>query len=282
MKKIFPWLAICATAVALDAAVAADQPKTEDARQTDEIVAERLKKKQKDKSLLDIYWAGGWLMHPIAACSLGTVAVGVYSWLLTGRRRLSAPHLMPHLQRTLANRRIDEAFETCRMHPGLLTDTLGAAIIKANFERDHANRAPMEQAAADTLAHGETRFMYWINYLNFFATVAPMLGLLGTVTGMIQAFDKLSAGLCEPQDLAGGIGEAMITTAGGLIVGIPAMLMYMLYRNNVQSAVTEVQKDVVLLLDILTGEIAVEGVEPRAARTERDVLAEPAADRLTA
>lgn len=272
MKKNLVLLALCAFVTTCPAA----PQKTGPEKQADTLVAERLKKKQKDKSLLDIYWAGGWLMHPIAACSLGTVAVGVYAWLLTDRRRLSAPHLVPHLQRILSHRRIDEAFETCRMHPGLLTDALGAAIVKASFDREHANRTPMEQAAADTLAHGETKFMYWINYLNFFATVAPMLGLLGTVTGMIQAFDMLAAGLCEPQDLAGGIGEAMITTAGGLIVGIPAMLMYLLYRNNVQSAVTEVQKEVILLLDILTGEVAIEGAGAPAARPEPDAGPEPA------
>jgi len=267
MKKVSLWLALYAICAVSDAASAA-QPKPREDQRTEAIVAERLKKNQEDKSLLDIYLAGGWLMHPIAVCSLGTVAIGMYACVLTSRGRLTVPHLMPHLQKTLAHRRIDEAFETCRLHPGLLTDTLGAAIIKANFERDQANRPSMEQAAAETLSHGETRFMYWINYLNFFATVAPMLGLLGTVTGMIQAFDKLSAGLCEPQDLAGGIGEAMITTAGGLIVGIPAMLLYLLYRNNVQSAVTEVQKAVVLLLDILTGDIAVEGVDIPSHRTD--------------
>ncbi len=273
MKKTLACLALCLLA----SATCHPAPQKRGAEdQTDALVAERIKKKQKDKSLLDIYWAGGWLMHPIAACSLGTVAAGVYAWMLTGRSRLNAPGIVPHLQRILAHRRIDEAYEACRMHPALLTDALGAALAKADLAREDANRTPMEQAAADTIAHGETRFMYWINYLNFFATVAPMLGLLGTVTGMIQAFDMLSAGLCEPQDLAGGIGEAMITTAGGLIVGIPAMLLYLLFRNNVQSAVTEVQKDVVALLDMLAGDMALDDPGTQVATPSPDPLSEPA------
>jgi biopolymer transport protein ExbB len=111
-----------------------------------------------------------------------------------------------------------------------------------NFERDIANKPSMEQAAAETLAEEETRYMIWVNYLNIFATIAPMLGLLGTVTGMIQSFDQLAAGRAEPQDLAGGIGEAMLTTAGGLIVGIPAMFFYFFFRNKLMVAISQIQK----------------------------------------
>jgi biopolymer transport protein ExbB len=101
--------------------------------------------------------------------------------------------------------------------------------------------------------------MIWVNYLNVFATIAPMLGLLGTVTGMIQSFDQLAAGRSEPQDLAGGIGQAMLTTAGGLIVGIPAMFLYFYFRNKLMIVVTNIQKSVTFLIDVLSGELKLEG-----------------------
>lgn len=214
----------------------------------------RLEKTQEDKSLLDLYLVGGWLMHPIAACSLGTVAIGIHAYMLTTRRRLASPQILPHLCHSVGHGRIQEAYDMCCQHPGLVTDALGAALLKTDSAVNADGRAAMEQSAADSLAHEETRCMYWINYLNVFATVAPMLGLLGTVTGMIQAFDTLAAGHTEPQDLAGGISEAMITTAGGLIVGIPAMLLYLLYRNNLQSAVTEAQRAIAAMLDSLVAD----------------------------
>ena len=134
-----------------------------------------------------------------------------------------------------------------------------AALLKVNFERDLGNKASMEQAAGETLMQEEQRLMIWINYLNIFATIGPMLGLLGTVTGMIQSFDQLAAGRSEPSDLAGGIGEAMITTAGGLIVGIPAMFLFFYFRNLLQVAVGNIQKSVTFMIDVLSGELKLEG-----------------------
>ena len=132
---------------------------------------------------------------------------------------------------------------------------MSSALLKVNFDRDLANKASMEQAAGETLIQEETRLMIWVNYLNVFATIAPMLGLLGTVTGMIQSFDQLAAGKSEPQDLAGGIGQAMLTTAGGLIVGIPAMFLYFYFRNLLQVAIGNIQKSVTFMIDVLSGEL---------------------------
>ena len=107
----------------------------------------------------------------------------------------------------------------------------------------------------------ETRQMLWVNYLNVFATLAPMIGLLGTVWGMIESFDQLARGASEPQDLAGGIGKAMSTTAGGLIVGIPAMFFYFFFRNRLTAIVSQIQKDASFAVDVLSGEIKLESDE---------------------
>jgi len=89
--------------------------------------------------------------------------------------------------------------------------------------------------------------------------LAPLVGLLGTVTGMVVSFDMLAAGKSEPADLAGGIGEAMITTAGGLFVGIPAMFLYFYFRNLLQINIANIQKRATFMLDLLSGEIKIEG-----------------------
>ena len=91
-----------------------------------------------------------------------------------------------------------------------------------------------------------------------------MLGLLGTVTGMIASFDQLAAGKSEPQDLAGGIGEAMITTAGGLIVGIPAMFFYFFFKTRLTTIMSDVQKNATFVLDVLSGEVTLAEDDARA------------------
>ena len=151
------------------------------------------------------------------------------------------------------------AYSLCQSQPNVFANTIAAAMLKVNFERDLANKASMEQAAGETLSNEETKINIWVNYLNVFATIGPMLGLLGTVTGMITSFDMLAAGKSEPADLAGGIGEAMTTTAAGLLVGIPAMFLYFYFRNLLQVQVANIQKRVTFMLDLLSGEIKLEG-----------------------
>jgi len=85
-----------------------------------------------------------------------------------------------------------------------------------------------------------------------------MIGLLGTVTGMIDSFNQLAMGRSEPDDLAGGIGQAMVTTAGGLMVGIPAMFCYFFFRNILHGAIADIQKAVTNMLDLFTGEVTLD------------------------
>ena len=197
-------------------------------------------------------------MHFILLCSMGTISVGVYCGLQINRRKMLPKEQVDTLNHYMRATDPGAAYTYCTQHPTTFTNTVGAALLKVNFERELANKVSMEQSASETLAEEETRFMVWINYLNVFATLAPMLGLLGTVTGMIQSFDQLAAGRSEPQDLAGGIGQAMLTTAGGLIVGIPAMFLYFFFRNKLVILITEIQKSTTFLIDVLSGELKLE------------------------
>jgi len=208
-----------------------------------------------EKSLLDLFRAGGPLMWPILLCSMGTIAVGVYCFLQINQKKMMPPPLVDGVSQAMQRHDANAAYELCQSSPNVFANTMSAALLKVNFERDLANKVSMEQAAGETLVQEETRLMIWINYLNIFATIAPMLGLLGTVTGMIQSFDQLAAGRSEPQDLAGGIGQAMLTTAGGLIVGIPAMFLYFYFRNLLQVAIGNIQKQITFMIDILSGEL---------------------------
>jgi biopolymer transport protein ExbB len=216
-------------------------------------------KPPKDKTLMDLFSSGGPLMWPLLACSVGTVAVGIFCFLQINSKKLMPKAQVEAVGQYMQARDASSAYSLCHADPNVFSNTIAAAMLKVNFERDLANKASMEQAAGETLANEETKLNIWVNYLNVFATIGPMLGLLGTVTGMIASFDQLAAGKSEPADLAGGIGEAMITTAAGLLVGIPAMFLYFYFRNLLQVNFGEIQKRVTFMLDLLSGEIKLAG-----------------------
>lgn len=209
--------------------------------------------------MLDTFRTGGPLMWPILLCSVGTAAVAVYCFLHIKGNALMPPAQADVVGQHLQSRDAGSAYALCNSQPNVFSNTMAAALLKVNFERDLANKASMEQAAGETLSNEETKLSLWVNYLNVFATIGPMLGLLGTVTGMIASFNMLAEGKSEPSDLASGIGEAMITTAGGLIVGIPAMFLYFYFRNLLTIHVAAIQKRVTFLLDLLSGEIKIQG-----------------------
>jgi biopolymer transport protein ExbB len=207
------------------------------------------------KSVLDVYNSGGWPMHPLLVCSIGTIAVVVYCFVQIAPKKMVPRHLVDSINRTMQTRDIQAAYALCEENPSSFARVVSAALLKANFDRDLANKHSMEQAAVETLDQEETRQMLWVNYLNVFATIAPMIGLLGTVWGMIESFDQLARGASEPADLAGGIGVAMVTTAGGLIVGIPAMFFYFFFRNRLTGIVALIQKNATFAVDVLSGEL---------------------------
>ena len=216
-------------------------------------------KPPKDKTLMDLFNSGGALMWPLLACSIGTEAVGIFCFLQISGKKLMPKSQVEAIGQYMQARDASSAYALCHAEPNVFANTMAAALLKVNFERDLANKLSMEQAAGETLANEETKLNIWVNYLNVFATIGPMLGLLGTVTGMIASFDMLAAGKSEPADLAGGIGEAMVTTAAGLLIGIPAMFLYFYFRNLLQMNFGEIQKRVTFMLDLLSGEIKLAG-----------------------
>lgn len=212
-----------------------------------------------EKTLMDMFHSGGPLMYPLLLCSIGTVAVAIYCFIAIKSSKMMPLSQVEAVGQYMQNRDASSAYSLCHSNPNAFANTMASALLKVNFERDLANKLSMEQAAGETLMNEETKLMQWVNYLNVFATISPMLGLLGTVTGMIQSFDQLAAGRSEPQDLAGGIGEAMTTTATGLIVGIPAMFCYFYFRNLLTMITSNIQKRVTFMIDLLSGELKLEG-----------------------
>ncbi|MFZ0710391.1 MAG: MotA/TolQ/ExbB proton channel family protein [Terrimicrobiaceae bacterium] len=217
-----------------------------------------------DKSLLDLYREGGPVMHLIALCSVVTLALGTYCGIMYRKAKMMPASIVAHLNDLVARRDLSSAYEFCLANPGPLTHALASALTKANYERDMFNKTAMENSIADDCFRSETKMMVVVNYLNTFAVLAPMIGLLGTVSGMITSFSALTAGKAEATDLAKGIGEALIATGGGLLLAIPSMFLYFFFRGQVSTNMADVHKSLSHVLDLFTGEA--QGSAPPARR----------------
>jgi biopolymer transport protein ExbB len=195
--------------------------------------------KVKNESLLDVYVKGGWVMHAIAITSIGTIAVISFCGLRIKRKNMLPPELLRSLEAALGKQDVVKALQLCENDTSSLSQVIRETFTKAAAGVEVYSKSDLESVAAETIFHEETKYMLWVNMLNAFAAVAPMIGLLGTVSGMIGSFDQLAAGASKPSDFAGGIGEAMITTAAALIVAIPSMLAYFVFKNILQSLVSQ-------------------------------------------
>ncbi len=195
--------------------------------------------KVEKESLLDVYIKGGWIMHFIALSSVGVIAIVSFCTMKINRKAMIPSAFEKSLDIAFANQDVSAALKLCETNDSSFSHVVRETFIKAAVGATVYSKADLEAVAAETIFHEETKYMLWVNMLNALAAVAPMLGLLGTVAGMIASFDQLAAGASKPSDFAGGIGEAMITTAASLIVAIPSMLAYFIFKNMLQSLVSQ-------------------------------------------
>jgi biopolymer transport protein ExbB len=170
-------------------------------------------------------------MWPLGLFSVATLFFIIRNTLLLRPKNLLRADLKPEIDSLLAQRDLKGVREICQNNPSLMTSVLDAGlerISEHDFDPVHVMEA-VEEAGNEQMV----TFMKPINYLSIIGGTAPMLGLLGTVSGMIKAFQTIAAGgMGKPELLAGNIGEALITTAAGLIIAIPAMISYFIFKNN--------------------------------------------------
>lgn len=183
-------------------------------------------------TLFGIVMRGGILMIPIFICSIIVVAVALERYFTYHRVCANVPELMMKIRYPLSRGDIAAAANEAALVKGPVANVVRAGLEKAVFGREHAREA-MEAAGSTETYHLEKN----LNVLATLAGIAPLLGFLGTVTGMMKAFMKIQqlAGNVNADVLAGGIWEAMVTTAAGLSVGIPAMIVYNYYVHRVRS-----------------------------------------------
>jgi len=223
----------------------------------------------KSLSLWDLIKQGGWAMWPLGLCSFTLIAMAVMNFLMISPKKMMPPEIVGQLRAAARNKDIGQAWTLATSISTLFTDALAAGLRHIDPEDPAASKPKMEEATAEAVARQESIAGFWINFLSLIAGIAPMLGLLGTVSGMIGAFQKISAGgMGKPELLAGNIGEALITTAAGLIIAIPAMFFYFLFRNLLNRIIIRAEENFSIIFDELTGtgiEVAYEEEETPAA-----------------
>ena len=198
---------------------------------------------------------GGWAMWPLGACSLATLVLIIHAARETRRVRFIPDSMLPRLDDSLGRGDVGAARTLIAGDRTVLARVLAQALTRARPELPGANKMRIEEGVAEGIEHEDAAIGQWINYLNVVATVAPMIGLLGTVSGMIGAFQAISGGgMGRPELLAGDIGEALITTATGLVIGIPAMIAYFILRNRLGNQVMATVQTATRLVDRLDGD----------------------------
>ena len=202
--------------------------------------------------MLELIKAGGWLMVPILLCSVAALAIIIERFWALRRSRVLPVRVVRTLRAAAGGssaKAVESVMSISRKSP--LGRVLGSGIANYYLGRD-AVRESLENTGRQVIHELER----YLNTLGTIAAITPLLGLLGTVIGMIEVFNVISVqGSGNAELLAGGISKALVTTAGGLTVAIPSLLFYRYFRGKVDELAIGIEEEALLLIDML-GNIA--------------------------
>jgi biopolymer transport protein ExbB len=172
---------------------------------------------------------GGWVGWVIIATSVWTMAMVIEMFVNMRRDKLVPPEIVDELEALLEEDEFQEALELCEAQPNFVTNCMAAALPRINEGFDKMNEALVNTANVEGM-----KLQQKVGWLLFLSNMAPMLGLFGTVVGMIEAFKEIVrlGAKVTPTDLAAGISAALITTFDGLLVAMPALYFYQFFRNK--------------------------------------------------
>ena len=194
--------------------------------------------------MLGVMQSGGWLMVPILLCSVAALAIGIErGWTL-------------HSARVMPKGLLDDAQRWARDGAGgprlgeLAAGSPLGQVLAAGIANARRGRSLMKEAMTEAIAAVSHDLERYLTSLGIIASISPLLGLLGTVVGMIRVFSALMLdGAGHPESLAGGISEALITTAAGLTVAIPSLMLHRFFLRRVDDLVVELERHAAHLVD---------------------------------
>ena len=202
-------------------------------------------------SLLQLIKTGGWAMWPLGGFSIFMVTLIIQNFMNLRPKVLLHPEQMPALLEMMMGRKVKSALIYCRKNPSLFANTLGAGLERC-LDDEVIDFMNVKESVEEASIEQTSKLMKPIDYLSIIGASAPMLGLLGTVSGMIKAFNTMgTTGMGKPELLVANIGEALITTATGLGIAIPAMFFFFFFKKGFQKTLATLGRNVGFLFDAL-------------------------------
>ena len=197
--------------------------------------------------MYDLVVKGGVLMIPIALCSIIALAIFLERLWSLRRSRVIPRDFLIEIEDLIRREKIPEAITRCRKDNSSMANIILAGI------RNFGKRREIVKESIEEIGRREAATLErYINVVGTIAAIAPLLGLLGTVFGMIKAFNVISIqGVGNPSSLAGGISEALITTAAGLVVAIPTFVLYRYLANKADALIVEMEEHSIRMVDLL-------------------------------
>jgi biopolymer transport protein ExbB len=200
--------------------------------------------------VFELLKAGGWLMLPILLCSVAAVAIVIERFWALRRVVIMPDNLVSQIWQLHRRRQLNDD-RIAEIRDG---SALGRMLAAGLINRFHS-REVMKEAIEDTGRQVVADLERYLNTLGTIAAVSPLLGLLGTVFGMIQVFGVITqAGVGNAGLLAGGISKALITTAAGLSVAIPALMFHRYFNGRVNKLIIAMEEQALRLIEVMKGE----------------------------
>ena len=201
--------------------------------------------------------AGGIMMLPLLSCSIVALAIVIERCWTLQKKRVVPDNLVAQVWQWARAGSLDERrVQTLRAGSPL------GRVLAAGLANRHRDRDSMKEGIEEVGRHVVFELGRYINVLGTIASIGPLLGLLGTVLGMIRIFSAVTKqGVSDPSILAGGIAEALITTASGLVVAIPALVFYRYFNRRIEGFVVGMEGEALKLVEALHGD-ARTGTEP--------------------
>ncbi|MEE9266311.1 MAG: MotA/TolQ/ExbB proton channel family protein [Gammaproteobacteria bacterium] len=199
--------------------------------------------------MLELVKAGGWLMVPILLCSVIAMAIVAERFWTLQRKRITPGNLVVQVWQWAKSGNLNDD----RIRALRKSSPLGRILAAGLVNRD-TSRAMMKESIEDVGRHVVHDLDRYLNTLGTIASITPLLGLLGTVIGMIKVFAVITTqGVGNPGILAGGISEALITTAAGLTVAIPTLMFHRYFRGHVDELVVTMEQEALKMVEAMHG-----------------------------
>ncbi len=197
--------------------------------------------------MFELVKSGGWLMLPIILCSIISVSIIAERFWSLRRERVLPRHLVAVVWNAIKRDNLPRAAIEALAKESALGKVLSAGLLHRDESRERIKES-IEERGREVVHELE----HFLNTLGTIASISPLLGLLGTVVGMINVFNAITTyGVGDPSVLANGISQAMITTAAGLSVAIFTLVFYRYFRRKVDSIIVVMEREAIKMVDVL-------------------------------